>query len=112
MPYFKLTDQTTPADLRKQWIKLCKRYHPDMEGGSHSIQLQINNEYEEALKELAAREKQKGDISLHNQIMQQLENHVLRNMDLYKGIFNEIKTKVPVQYHGLMDEFLKIIINK
>lgn len=43
------TDVRTVEDLRKQYRKLLKKYHPDNSGGSVEATQEINREYDELI---------------------------------------------------------------
>jgi curved DNA-binding protein CbpA len=44
--YFKANFQTTIEDAKKQYYKLCLKWHPDMQGGDLEAMKQINNEWD------------------------------------------------------------------
>jgi hypothetical protein len=49
---FTIGDITDTDSLRKQYYKLSKKYHPDVEGGSKETFQELNNEYEKLFKKL------------------------------------------------------------
>ena len=104
---------TTPDQLKIRYRELSKQFHPDR-GGNDTVQAQINVEYAQALKRLASEEK---DISLKTDLMRELEthlnkilSHVRSNRTLYHTLYKEVKPKIPAQYHGVLDELVKLMI--
>ena len=51
MKYFE--NITTIENLKKEYKKLCFRFHPDLNGGDNKPMQEINSEYEFLLKNLA-----------------------------------------------------------
>lgn len=57
MKYFK--NVNTLEELRKEYKKLLKKYHPDNAGGSEEATKEINNEYEKLFESLKNQSSQK-----------------------------------------------------
>ena len=107
MKYFTITEDTTPDDLKRRYRRLCKRYHPDKEGGSHEVQAQINAEYEQALEQLAEMARRTGDRESSLQIVRLMQQHLY---NMYKDMKTPlIKKYVPMEYQGLAFEISKLI---
>ena len=109
MQFFTVTEDTAPEDLKRQYRRLCIRYHPD-KGGSNEIQAQINAEYQKTLEQLSEMASQNGDRESTEQLLRLMEQH-LRKM------YAELKTPViqryvPAQYQGLAFELAKLFEGK
>ena len=107
MKYFIITEDTTPDELKRQYRRLCKRYHPDKAGGYHDAQAQINAEYQQALEQLAEIASRTGNSENSQMIARLMQQH-LYNMyeDLKMPL---IKRYVPQEYQGLAFELAKMI---
>ncbi len=115
MPYFTVTAQTKPDDLRRRYRALCKQHHPDR-GGTAEIQAQVNIQYHQALKQLA--ELEQSNQPVYDSLMMQMERHLRnitmhmqQNKSLYQTFYKEIKSRIPVKYHRLLDEFVRLVVN-
>ena len=109
MKYFTVTENTTPADLKRRYRQLCKRYHPD-KGGSDDTQTEINAEYEQALARLADIASQAGDRESSRMITRLMQQHIY---NMYTDMKTPIiKKYVPAEFQefqGLAFEVAKLI---
>ena len=104
MQFFSVSEDTTPEDLKRQYRRLCKKYHPD-KGGSDETQKQINAEYQQALEQLSEITARNGDSEGSEQIMRLMEQHIRKMYVDMKAPL--IKRYVPAKYQGLAFELVK-----
>ena len=110
IPFFTVTEQTTPEDLKRRYRNLCKRYHPDR-GGSDEKQAQINAEYQKALEKLSEMATQNGDTESFDQIFKIMERHARSTI---RAMYAELKTPmirryVPRKYQTIVNEMANLI---
>ncbi len=85
--YFK--DINTEEDIKKQYRKLSKEYHPDKFGGNDDVMKSINNDRDNALKRIG--NKDETDYSRFNLIN---EDYLIKFLsDLTKDLNAKIKIK-------------------
>jgi hypothetical protein len=109
MRFFTVTDSTTPEELRRTYKRLCKRHHPD-KGGSNETQALINDEYKQALQQLAEIAESEGDDTTAEELWRMLQKHLFyMYADMKTPV---IQRYVPKEFQGLAFEVAKLIENR
>jgi DnaJ-class molecular chaperone len=85
--YFNISNNITLDELKKQYRKLCLKYHPD-KGGNTEIFQAINREYKEALEFIKQKAYESNDTNYYK-----LVNEHLYSFDNYIK-----KLNVPKQF--------------
>jgi hypothetical protein len=97
MNYFTTTKHTTAEDLKRQYRRLSKKYHPD-KGGSDAAMAAINEEYEILLNNLKNNTLNTEErisiedalLKIRTVIVQNRQQVVGFVSDKYKGLANAI----------------------
>lgn len=69
--YFNIADNISLDDLKNQYRKLSKQYHPDLGGSTEDFQ-QVNHEYRQALEFIKRRAFRENNIDLFKLINEQI----------------------------------------
>ena len=69
--YFDISENSSLEDVKAQYRKLSKKYHPDMGGNTEEFQ-EVNKEYRLALKFVKQKAFQKKDHNLFKLINEQI----------------------------------------
>ena len=104
--YFEIDKQTNNADLKKQYRELCKKLHPDKEGGSKAEFTQMTLEYEQILKQRS----RKGAGFIKNRIMEELKHFYTKiepGLAEYKPEFLEMYEAVNALAEVKVEEVFK-----
>jgi len=79
----ELISLRTKEDVRRKYLKLSRKYHPDMEGGSTEKFQEINKAYEVLVEYMDNFRFVFSDeeFKQQNPILMNMENHILKSSD-------------------------------
>lgn len=98
--YFEIKNDTSTEEIKRQYRKLCFRYHPDT-GGSIDEFREVDEEYRRALEEVGQRTQDKENGSLYKLI-----NSHIYNIDGVLG-----KLEIPENYKLALSYFVEKGVN-
>jgi hypothetical protein len=98
--YFTISNDISLEEIKRQYRKLCFRYHPDT-GGSIEEFREVDKEYRRALEEAGQREQEKENGSLYTLI-----NAHIYNIDGVLG-----KLEIPENYRPALSYFVEKGVN-
>ena len=100
--YFKIDNNTSLEEVKRQYRNLAVQAHPDRDGGSVEKFRAVNEEYRKALEEIQSRAEKIGDRRLYKLINEQLVN--------IDSLIDRLK--VPEQFKPAISYLVELGVNK